>query len=84
MSALVHMCRMPSTAITQLRIWCVQMCSHQSAAAPATSQNSSGDVALMPSYEIPTITRITEQGMLCLLPYVIDVSSLTFTDQLHT
>ena len=29
---------------------------------------------MMSNYAIPTITRITEQGNPCLLPYVINVS----------
>ena len=53
----------------------MQTCSHQSAAAPASSQNSSGDIAPMSYYAIPTIARITEQGDPCLLPYVVNVSS---------
>ena len=58
----------------------VQMCSHISAAAPAANLNSSGDVAPTPYDEIPTITRITEQGNPCLLPYVINVSSCLFLE----
>lgn len=58
----------------------MQMCSHLSAAAPAASLNSSGDVAPTPYYQIPTITRITEQGNPCLLPYVINVSSCLHMD----
>ena len=34
----------------------------------------------MPYYEIPSIARITEQGNPCLLPYVINVSSLDSQD----
>jgi len=55
--------------------WHVQACSVQSAPAAAPSQNTSGDVATNPYYDIPYTSRITAQGNACLLPYVVAVTS---------